>query len=73
MALDPITADVDLAKTVIDTIWPDKSAAEQAQLAAAVQLKQGQMEVNKVEAGSASVWTSGWRPYIGWVCGTGCA
>lgn len=26
-----------------------------------------------VEAASSSVWTSGWRPFIGWVCGTGCA
>lgn len=73
MALDPITAGVDLAKTVIGTIWPDKSEAEQAQLAAAVQLVQGQLDVNKTEASSGSVWTSGWRPYIGWVCGTGCA
>lgn len=73
MALDPITAGVDLAKTVIGTIWPDKSAAEQAQLAAAVQLVQGPLDVNKAEAASGSVWTSGWRPYIGWVCGTGCA
>jgi hypothetical protein len=28
----------------------------------------GQMEVNKVEAGSDSVFVAGWRPMIGWVC-----
>jgi hypothetical protein len=26
-----------------------------------------------VEAASSSVFVSGWRPYIGWVCGTGLA
>ena len=29
-----------------------------------------QIEVNKVEAASSSLFTSGWRPYIGWGCGT---
>jgi hypothetical protein len=28
-----------------------------------------QAEVNKIEAGSKSVFVSGWRPFIGWVCG----
>ena len=63
----------DLANTVINKIWPDKSAAEQQQLAAAVLIVQGQLDINKVEAASPSVWTSGWRPFIGWVCGTACA
>jgi Holin of 3TMs, for gene-transfer release len=69
MALDPLTAGVDLATTVINKIWPDKSAAEAAQLAAAVALVQGQMDVNKAEAASPNAFTSGWRPAIGWVCG----
>jgi hypothetical protein len=69
MALDPLTAGVDLATTVITRIWPDKSAAEAAQLAAAVALVQGQMDVNKAEAASPNAFTSGWRPAIGWVCG----
>lgn len=73
MAADPITAVSDLATTVIGKIWPDKSAQEQAQLAAAVALVQGQLEINKVEAASPSAFTSGWRPFIGWVCGTACA
>ena len=33
MALDPITAGLDLAKTVVQTIWPDKTEQEKAQLA----------------------------------------
>jgi len=69
MSLDPLTAGVELAQTVITRIWPDKSAAEAAQLAAAVALVQGQMDVNKAEASSPNAFTSGWRPAIGWVCG----
>lgn len=32
-----------------------------------------QVELNKVEAGSRSVFVAGWRPFIGWVCGLGLA
>jgi hypothetical protein len=28
-----------------------------------------QVEVNKAEAASGSVFKGGWRPFIGWVCG----
>jgi len=34
------------------------------------QIKLGQMEINKIEAASSSVLVAGWRPYIGWICGT---
>lgn len=68
MALDPLTAGLDLAKDVINKIWPDKSEQEKAQLAAAVSLVQGQLDINKVEAASPNPFTSGWRPAIGWVC-----
>lgn len=59
----------DLANTVIGRIWPDKTEQEKAQLAAAVSLVQGQLDVNKAEASNASVFVAGWRPFIGWVCG----
>lgn len=62
-----------LASTVINKIWPDKSEAEKQQLAAAVMVVQGQLDINKVEAANPSVFVSGWRPFIGWVCGAGCA
>lgn len=32
-----------------------------------------QIEVNKAEAASASVFVAGWRPFIGWICGLGLA
>jgi hypothetical protein len=63
----------DLASTVINKIWPDKSEAEKQQLAAAVMVVQGQLDINKVEAANPSVFVSGWRPFIGWVCGVACA
>lgn len=33
------------------------------------QLAMGQLEVNKAEAAHADIFVSGWRPFIGWVCG----
>jgi len=63
----------ELIGTAINKIWPDKSEAEKQQLAAAVMVVQGQIDINKNEAGNPSVFVSGWRPFIGWVCGTACA
>lgn len=63
----------DLAGTIINKIWPDKSKEEQAQLAAAVSIINGQMAINQAEALNPSVFVSGWRPFIGWVCGGACA
>lgn len=63
----------DLIGTVINKIWPDKSEQEKQQLAAAVMVVQGQLDINKAEAANPSVFVSGWRPFIGWVCGAGCA
>lgn len=74
----------DLIKDGIDKIFPDKSAAAalkaqvdqannanqlaemQANLNAAVQ----QVAVDNEEAKNASVFVAGWRPFIGWVCGS---
>lgn len=63
----------DLANTVIGKIWPDKSEQEKQQLAAAVMVVQGQLDINKAEAGNPSIFVSGWRPFIGWMCGVACA
>jgi len=35
----------------------------------AQQLAMSQIEVNKAEAASGSMFKGGWRPFIGWVCG----
>jgi hypothetical protein len=62
--------------TAITRIWPDKTEQEKMQLMAALQSMQAeydnaaqQLEVNKVEAASSDTFVSGWRPFIGWVCG----
>ncbi|WP_051937992.1 holin family protein [Ferriphaselus sp. R-1] len=36
-------------------------------------LVKGQLEINKVEAGHASLFVAGWRPFIGWVGGVALA
>ena len=59
----------DLANTVINKIWPDKTDQEKQQLAAAVMVVQGQIDINKNEASNPSLLVSGWRPFIGWTCG----
>lgn len=43
---------------------------EKAQLASELALMQGQLDANKIEAGSSSSWVAGWRPAVGWVCAT---
>ena len=75
MGLDAtgLSAISDLAGTVINKIWPDKSEAEKQQLAAAVMVVQGQLDINKIEASNPNVFVSGWRPALGWVCGAACA
>jgi hypothetical protein len=35
----------------------------------AQELAKGQIEINKAEAASGSIFKGGWRPFIGWVCG----
>jgi hypothetical protein len=61
----------DLVKDVADKIWPDPAARAQAELQIAQldnQLLQGQMAINQVEAANSSLFVSGWRPFVGWVC-----
>jgi len=80
MSLDPVSALLDIGGKVIDRVWPDPIQAATAKLEL-IKLQQsgelaamaGQLEINKVEAASASVFVSGWRPFIGWVCGAACA
>lgn len=67
--LTGIGAVSDLVGTVVSRLWPDKTKEEQAQLTAALTIVQGQLDANKAEAANPSVFTSGWRPGIGWVCG----
>lgn len=42
-------------------------------LKAAADADTAQNEVNKIEAQSSSLFVAGWRPFIGWICGSGLA
>ena len=64
-----------VAEKIIDRVIPDKAAAEKAKLEMAAtlqsqefQLALGQIEINKAEAASTSLFVSGWRPCVGWIC-----
>ena len=46
---------------------------EKAELAANVAQLQGQLAVDQEEAKSQSIFVAGWRPFVGWVCGTALA
>lgn len=59
---------------------PDPQAREKARgeaeatlLSLLGQQQQGQVEINKIEAANINVFVSGWRPFIGWVCGAALA
>lgn len=48
---------------------PDKLAELEAKSLEIQQIMMSaQAKINEIEAASPSVWTSGWRPGIGWVC-----
>lgn len=44
---------------------------EGAELEANVKAAVGQLEVNKAEAANPSLFVSGWRPFVGWLCAGG--
>jgi hypothetical protein len=76
MAVDPITAALDIGGKVIDRLWPDPAQAAAAKLELLKLQQSGelaQIAVNQAEAQHASVFVSGWRPAIGWICGAACA
>lgn len=47
-----------------------QQAGELKELDAALQTQLAQVDLNKAEAQSLSRFNSGWRPFIGWVCGS---
>ena len=73
----------DFGGKLIDRLWPDPTQRDAAKLELfkaqqsgelkemeqAFEIARAQISVNAVEAASSSVFVSGWRPFIGWVCG----
>lgn len=82
-----VTSLLPILGSVIDKIIPNKAEQERAKAELALKLAenetellklftasdQGQIEINKEEAKSSSLFVSGWRPFVGWTCGVGCA
>ena len=72
MAFDPLTAGLEFGGKILDKLFPnpEERAALQVKL---IELQQAgelaQIDVNKEEAKSDNLFVSGWRPFIGWVCG----
>lgn len=76
MPIDPITAALDIGSKVIDRLWPDPQQRDAAKLELLKMQQAGelaQIAVNQEEAKSASLFVSGGRPFIMWVCGIGCS
>jgi len=80
MSLDPVSALLDIGGKVLDRVFPDPAQQAAAKLEL-MKLQQsgelaqlaGQMDINKLEATNPSIFVSGWRPAIGWICGAGFA
>lgn len=81
-AATPVTSAIDGAKQIIGMFKLDATTKAQieaqltadnldmqkAQLAASLAAAEGQLEINKQEAASTSLFIAGWRPAVGWVC-----
>ena len=60
--LDKVIPDSDMkAKLAHEIATMSDNHAQQALLA--------QLEINKAEAASGSLFKGGWRPFVGWICG----
>lgn len=69
--LGSLAKDIRVAITGID---PEKQAAiEEKLLDLEAAGDAAQMKVNEIEAANPSLFVSGWRPFVGWVCGTSMA
>ena len=63
---------VGIAGKVLDKFIEDKDLKAKLQHEMNMQLHDAnlaQIEVNKAEAASASIFKGGWRPFVGWGCG----
>jgi len=76
MSLDPVTAGIDLVTTFVGKFVKDRDLAAKLmadansqEMAGEINARLGQIEINKIEAASGSLFVSGARPFIMWVCG----
>lgn len=71
--LDKVIPDPE-AKARAQAEWLKMEQAERLAVLGADQAAiQGQLAVNAAEAANGSTFVSGWRPFIGWICGAALA
>lgn len=61
---------------IINKIIPDPEKARETQAEIEkllIEASTMQQQINMKEAEHASMFVAGWRPFVGWVCGVGCA
>lgn len=71
---DAIATPVDAVGNAFDKLFTSDEEKAQAEIIMAkVRLHPQilQVEINKLEAQHRSLFVSGWRPFIGWICGCG--
>lgn len=75
-----VDAIAELVSTAVNKIFPDanieaqsKADALKATLTQELQYTLGQMDINKIEAASLSLFVAGWRPAVGWTGALGYA
>jgi hypothetical protein len=80
MAIPIIDGILSIGEKLIDKLIPDPKQKADA-LMKLRELEQSgdlavianQVEINKIEATNSNLFVSGWRPFIGWVCGSALA
>jgi hypothetical protein len=68
------TAPIEAIGNVISKVYEGKNeklSHQEIMVELAMKPQLWQAEINKIEATHRSVFIAGWRPFIGWVCGTG--
>jgi len=64
MAVEPITAALELGKGLIDKFWPDASEAERQKVNAFLAVFTAQADIIKTEAASTHWLAANWRPLL---------
>lgn len=87
MDITGIGSILDFGSKVLDRIFPDPETREAAkfqlfkaqqeglfkEIESDLEVAKAQAAINVEEAKSTSLFVSGWRPFIGWICGSGLA
>ncbi len=80
MAFDPVSSLLDVGKSLIERLIPDPKAKSEALQKLAEMQQSGdlavmasQNRINEIEAANPKLFVSGWRPFLGWVCGSALA